>query len=246
VSVDLTWGSPRSCTINNISELLVARWSGTQWMNQGNAARTGTTASGTITSTSVSTFISTSPFTLSSSTTNNPLPIELINFTASCKNNKTEINWSTITETNNDYFTLEKSFDGSNYFEIALIDGAGNSTQINNYSYSDEALNATAYYRLKQTDFNATINLFGPISNNCNSKTHEIMLLPNPNHGFFMVKGLQNNQQIIITDVLGKTIFKSEVMQENMEIQLPDLASGVYNFQVIDEQQLISKKLIIN
>ena len=56
MSVDLTWGSPRSCTINNISELLVARWSGTQWESQGNAARTGTNSSGNITSTNVSAF----------------------------------------------------------------------------------------------------------------------------------------------------------------------------------------------
>jgi hypothetical protein len=247
--IDAEWASNGGNSITE-SELRAQRFNNTSGINDWE----GTTAfppagtiditSNTVSNVSVSAANFFKVWTLNASSV--PLPIELINFTASCKNNKTEINWSTISETNNDYFTLEKSFDGSNYYEIALIEGAGNSTQINNYSYSDEALNATAYYRLKQTDFNGTINLFGPVSSNCDGKTHEIMLLPNPNHGFFTVKGLQNNQQIIITDVLGKTIFKSEVMQENMEIQLPDLASGVYNFQVIDEHQLISKKLIIN
>jgi hypothetical protein len=245
VSVDLTWGSPRSCTINNISELLVARWSGTQWESQGNAARTGTNSSGNITSTNVSAFNSTTPFTLSSSTNNNPLPIDLKEFTAICNEKQITISWTTIAENNNDYFALEKSFDGSAYFEIAQIDGAGNSTQINNYFYSNEASNATAYYRLKQTDFNGNTTYFGPVSINCDQTTHDVILLPNPNHGLFTIKGLQQNQKIVITDMLGKTIFKSKTTQENLEIELGDLATGVYNLQVIDAQLIISKKLII-
>jgi hypothetical protein len=45
--------------------------------------------------------------------------------------------------------------------------------------------------------------------------------------------------------MLGKTIFKSKTTQENLEIELGDLATGVYNLQVIDAQLIISKKLII-
>jgi hypothetical protein len=140
---------------------------------------------------------------------------------------------------------LEKSNDGNSFYELAIVDGNGTSYQTNNYTFTDENSNPTNYFRLKQTDFNGSTTYFGPVSINCNQTTHDVILLPNPNHGLFTIKGLQQNQKIVITDMLGKTIFKSKTTQENLEIELGDLATGVYNLQVIDAQQTISKKLII-
>ena len=174
-----------------------------------------------------------------------PLPIELKNFSALCKDKQITISWATITENNNDYFTLEKSNDGNSFYELAIVDGNGTSYQTNNYTFTDENSNPTNYFRLKQTDFNGNTTYFGPVSINCNQTTHDVILLPNPNHGLFTIKGLQQNQKIVITDMLGKIIFKSKTTQENLEIELGDLATGVYNLQVIDAQQTISKKLII-
>ena len=83
------------------------------------------------------------------------LPVEIINFNATSDNDHIDLTWSTASENNNDYFTIEKSNDGINFESLANIDGAGNSNTLINYSYIDknpfEGLN---YYRLKQTDFN--------------------------------------------------------------------------------------------
>ncbi len=174
-----------------------------------------------------------------------PLPIELKNFSALCKDKQITISWATITENNNDYFTLEKSNDGNSFYELAIVDGNGTSYQTNNYAFTDENSNPTNYFRLKQTDFNGSTTYYGPISINCEHAAQDILLLPNPNHGAFVIKGLQLNQQLVITDMLGKLIHNYKASQENMEIQLNDLATGVYNLQVIDAQQTISKKLII-
>jgi hypothetical protein len=216
----------------------------TGWIPDNSSIGSASASGGTITVTGIPFPANTlRPMVLSSLSA--PLPIELKDFSALCKDKQITISWATISENNNDYFTLEKSFDGSAFFEIAQIDGAGNSTQINNYFYSDEASNAAGYFRLKQTDFNGNTTYFGPVSINCNQTTHDVILLPNPNHGLFTIKGLQQNQKIVITDMLGKTIFKSKTTQENLEIELGDLATGVYNLQVIDAQLIISKKLII-
>jgi hypothetical protein len=84
-----------------------------------------------------------------------PLPIELVNFSSQCNGNSVLVSWSTATETNNSYFTLQRSDDGINFRDIAVVQGAGNSSQLLNYSFTDsEPVNGTAYYRLKQTDFN--------------------------------------------------------------------------------------------
>ena len=56
-----------------------------------------------------------------------PLPITLTNFTASCEDNVALISWSTTSENNNDYFTIEKSSDGVLFESIGIVDGAGNS-----------------------------------------------------------------------------------------------------------------------
>ncbi len=82
------------------------------------------------------------------------LPIELTAFKGTCKTDKAYLSWTTASETNNDYFTIEKAVDGVTFSPIATIPGSGTSSQPNNYSYTDEnAFIGFAYYRLKQTDF---------------------------------------------------------------------------------------------
>ncbi len=91
----------------------------------------------------------------------NPLPIELLFFKASCENNSTKLSWATASETNNDYFSVEKSQDGFTFENINNIPGAGNSNNTLFYSATDEKpFSGTTYYRLKQTDFNGKLYLF--------------------------------------------------------------------------------------
>jgi hypothetical protein len=94
------------------------------------------------------------------------LPIELLNFSGQCKNGANNLTWSCATETNNDYFVIERSIDGMNFDEVARIDGAGNSTQQTNYSYSDESFvkDTINYYRLKQVDYNGASEYFNIIA----------------------------------------------------------------------------------
>lgn len=86
------------------------------------------------------------------------LPVELVFFDAKNTKEAVELNWATSMELNNDYFTVERSFDGNRYEAVSKIDGAGDSQEEVNYAFSDEnvmreAVANTVYYRLKQTDF---------------------------------------------------------------------------------------------
>lgn len=78
---------------------------------------------------------------------NDPLPIELIYFIIE----QNVLRWATASEMNNDYFTIEKSYDLIDWSIVTTIPGAGNSNIIINYKY--EVCNEKAYYRLKQTDY---------------------------------------------------------------------------------------------
>lgn len=89
------------------------------------------------------------------------LPIELLSFNGSVSNNFNLIQWSTATEINNDYFTLERSVDGLNWEEIANVNGAGNSSVTLNYSFRDYGyVPGISYYRLSQTDYNGSREYF--------------------------------------------------------------------------------------
>lgn len=85
------------------------------------------------------------------------VPVELASFTASANEGSVVLDWSTATETNNQGFTIERKFAGSEYAAIAFVEGNGSSTTTRNYSFTDANLQAGKYtYRLKQTDFDGT------------------------------------------------------------------------------------------
>lgn len=84
----------------------------------------------------------------------NPLPITLTTFIAELDNTQVRLKWTTATEVNNDYFTIERSKNGFSFEEVIKVDGAGSSSSAKSYSALDKSpLEGTSYYRLKQTDF---------------------------------------------------------------------------------------------
>lgn len=90
-----------------------------------------------------------------------PLPIELLYFNGKKNGDNIMLEWSSATEYNNDYYTIEKSNDGISFFELNKVYGFGNSTIIKYYNYLDiHPYNGINYYRLSQTDFNGKITMF--------------------------------------------------------------------------------------
>lgn len=93
------------------------------------------------------------------------LPIEIANFSGTHSGGKNILEWSTHTERNNNYFTVEKSTDHANWHVLATVSGAGNSTSIRNYVVADDSPGAGInYYRLKQTDIDGKFEFFKVIA----------------------------------------------------------------------------------
>jgi hypothetical protein len=86
------------------------------------------------------------------------LPITLVNFSAAPAGMGISIDWTTATETDNDFFTIEKSRDGFTFEVAGVVESkapSGNSNQLLSYVFFDEMpYESTSYYRLRQTDFN--------------------------------------------------------------------------------------------
>lgn len=106
-----------------------------------------------------------------------PLPIELVLFNAKSFGDSNLIEWETASETNNNFFEVEKSADGENYIILEKINGAGNSSSILHYSaYDKNPYNGANYYRLKQVDFNGGFTLSPVIAvNNFQEYADEIL-----------------------------------------------------------------------
>lgn len=82
-----------------------------------------------------------------------PLPVELVEFKGVCMNGQAELSWVTATETNNDYFVLQRSKDGKEFEPIDRIEGAGTTSSPTEYAIVDQNPIGEAYYRLVQFDY---------------------------------------------------------------------------------------------
>jgi hypothetical protein len=85
------------------------------------------------------------------------LPIELVHFSGNSEGSRNFLKWSTATEKNNDFFTIERSTDGDSWVDVTTVYGAGNSTSLKTYNAYDNRPEKTLnYYRLRQTDFDGS------------------------------------------------------------------------------------------
>ena len=93
------------------------------------------------------------------------LPIDLLSFDAKKQNQNNLLFWSTATETNSDYFTIEKTLDGASYEVVGNVNGGGTSFDVLDYTLVDyDVRKAINYYRLKQTDTDGTEKISALVS----------------------------------------------------------------------------------
>ncbi|MBI4646696.1 MAG: T9SS type A sorting domain-containing protein [Bacteroidia bacterium] len=97
-----------------------------------------------------------------------PLPLELLFFTAGCRDDGVILTWVTLSETANDYFIIERSADGNVWLQIYITKGAGYSNSPLSYQFIDrEIQNSTVYYRLQSVDFDGLIHEYDQVAIHC-------------------------------------------------------------------------------
>jgi hypothetical protein len=255
-SVELSWDG-NSCGVTNLSDLRVAYFNGASWDDKGNGGTTGTLASGTvITATTVNNF---GPFTLASVTAQNPLPVYLIDFSATPQGNDVLLEWVTSSEINNDRFEIlssDNSSGANNFEEISQVKGSGNSTSIHRYSYLDQrpAKKGTYYYRLRQVDFDGSQMLSNIVAVNFrNGKSLNLVgIIPNPFTDRTSVQIYSSERGVLsarITDVFGREISAKEfAIDKGMFSFDPEesarLSSGIYFVELILNDERIVSRLV--
>jgi hypothetical protein len=164
------------------------------------------------------------------------LPIELVNFIGEKNNGYNKISWTTATEKNNAYFTLEKSSDGIHFEVFQKVAGAGNSYQQRTYELYDDAPFERTYYQLSQTDYDGTTKKLGIIVIDNNSiQKDELKIVPNPaeeNCYLYIYSKLNKQYHITITDLVGNVIDEKTIDVESgtnkLELYTSNLDKGMY------------------
>jgi Secretion system C-terminal sorting domain len=182
------------------------------------------------------------------------LPIELLSFTAVYDNySSVNIEWQTASETNNDFFTIERSADAI-YFEVVeKMIGAGNSTQLLTYKTIDASpLQGTSYYRLKQTDFNgaSSYSNIAPITINDQQTNSIEKIYPNPANdqlNILFQQEIDESFHLKLMNSIGEIIFvKTNAVDKTISIDVSTLAKGVYVLLMSSNNYSYSYKLIKN
>jgi hypothetical protein len=176
------------------------------------------------------------PIVLSS--VNAPLPIQLTSFKAYCGNGKEQLIWTTASENNNDFFTIERSDDGVTFRDIGTVNGNGTTMQMHQYTFTDpQAVLASTYYRLRQTDYNGQSTTAPLIlAENCGTANDYIDAFASGSGIHVNIEGPAQHYTIAVLDAQGKLVMDENVSgvsgSNQFLLQTQQLATGVYLVRV--------------
>jgi len=189
------------------------------------------------------------------STKTAPLPVELINFYAKCVNDRVNLNWLTASETNNNYFTIERSKDFLNFEKVLDYPGAGSSNNPISYSAIDPSpYEGSSYYRLMQTDYDGTFTYSNTVPVNCDMGNEFDLISAisgDQNHEILLTFTAKNGElyNYSIYDITGQLIMnKSDYAVDGfnqIHINLGDVAEGLFVIVLQSDEKSFSRKIIL-
>ncbi len=176
-----------------------------------------------------------------------PLPMELIEWGVVFEKNNVTFHWATASENNTDYFAVERSTDTKTWEKIAVVAAAGKSlTRIDYYARDTEPLRGTAYYRLKQYDFDGS-ETSSTISTIINDQVEKAVVFPNPTDGNFLISGTGlNPEDVQIFNSKGQLVAANPAQQNGILIFNMDLVRGVYYVKIQQAGEVQTVQMILS
>lgn len=183
----------------------------------------------------------------------NPLPVELGLFDVTKSDENAEIKWTTYSEINNDYFTVEKSKNGIDFSVLEIVPGAGNTNSVSDYKVVDtNPFSGMNYYRLRQTDYDGKTS-FSDVRSIYFGKPGVVTVHPNPLNAGDDIhievpdKGVYN---ITISDLSGRALMNTTMDSGDSGLLLiqPDKSlqnAGVYSIIITGSATSYSQKLVV-
>lgn len=160
---------------------------------------------------------------------NSTLPIGLLEFNATVCDEYVCLDWATATETNNDFFSVERSADGYNFESIATIRGGGTNVGRLSYTATDtRPYRGISYYQLKQTDFDGSNSVSPKRAVDLEKRDNTYLnIYPKPNNGIFDME-LNPGARVSITDGTGQIVLDQYFSAGKHSIDMSDHLNGIY------------------
>ncbi|MFI5221826.1 MAG: T9SS type A sorting domain-containing protein, partial [Bacteroidia bacterium] len=187
----------------------------------------------------------------------NPIPVKLLEFRGVRSGNDVLLNWSTATEFNSKYFSVERSFDEENFTGIGKVDGTMNSTTTQKYSFIDRDAQSldlpVIYYRLRQVDADGSFTYSNVVSVKFNGKMdRSISVVPNPftnNLAISFHSENANPVKIRWMNLNGQVVFERTIATvsgaNSLNIdEASQLVPGVYFISLIFDNEVLNFKVI--
>lgn len=170
---------------------------------------------------------------------NHSLPVKLKSFEAKSKLlDEVILNWIVETEINVLKYNIEMSLNGKDYIKIGTINSSGNQE----YSFIDKKRQGIIYYRLEIIDKDGSIN-YSDIKKILLDKKFNFTIYPNPSKDKLLIKS--NNKGIYkINNVLGKTFQSGTINYNFEEINISNLANGIYFLNFISQNNVVTMQFI--
>lgn len=235
--------------------LIGAQYWGGGWLpnnaNIGSAAAVSGAVVGSVTASGISSF---GPWVLTALLS--PLPIELLNFEATCADKTIALNWCTASESNNDYFTVEQSMDGISFTDVSNIKGAGTSHEKHCYNTVATPLNSEVnYFRLKQTDKDGKAEhskIVSVASCNTSNPNSNIIITNDGSKQVNVIANSLSDQrlQLKLYNTLGQLIDSKDLDvvkgYNTVPVDLGGLSEAIYYVSVYNvSEKLVTKKIVI-
>lgn len=179
------------------------------------------------------------------------LPVQLLYFDVHAEEGRAELSWSTASEQQSDFFTVERSRHGEQFEAVQTVEASGNSAGQKNYSATDEVpLEGTSYYRLRQTDHDGSVS-FSEVKMFEAGAGAGLRLYPNPGSAAemrFAVPASGNGALFFsLLDLSGKELLRKEIKDNKVFNPLSgeDIAPGIYFICVTGGRNTLTAKAVI-
>jgi hypothetical protein len=188
------------------------------------------------------------------------LPIQLLEFKVEKTiTGKVNIKWTTATEINNAFFTVERSHNGIHFEILDIIQGAGNSASTLHYKTTDpNPMRGINYYRLKQTDFDGKFTYSNIVSLHYQENTSlpsVFKVFPNPvaRGNMLRLQAPDNLPSDTKYDVelynlfTGQKLWLIQSGSENEDIPVDyHVAPGIYLMSIRGNDTVYQQKIVIH
>lgn len=155
------------------------------------------------------------------------LPIKFASFNANMTNLGTKLNFTTASEVNNDYFSIERSSNGVKFESIGQVKGAGNANNLTFYDFLDDnPYRGINYYRVQQVDYDGSIS-YSQIVQVYNVQ-HGFSIRPLASENLFDVTSTVDEYELQVINTMGQQLRTQKVKGNEQSLDLSELMSGIY------------------